>query len=84
MAKTPHCQCRGHRVQSLVRKLDPTCCNRVHMLQLRPGAVKFSFDVHLLRSDSGPGTALPFGHDGDQKQKQSHTLWCGNKYNEEV
>ena len=39
-------QCRGVQVQSLVREVDPTCCNlkkkkkKSHILQLRPGAVK--------------------------------------------
>ena len=27
MAKTPHPQCRGAQVQSLVMEVDPTCCN---------------------------------------------------------
>ena len=27
MVKTPHSQCRGSRVQSLVKKLDPACCS---------------------------------------------------------
>ena len=39
VVNTPHFQCWGSWVRSLVRELDPTCCNyeqRSHVLHLRP------------------------------------------------
>ena len=41
VANTPYSQCREPGVQSLVRELDPTCCNLVCMLQLRSCIAKY-------------------------------------------
>ena len=42
VAKTPHSQCRGPAIQSLVRELDPTGPNqRSHMPQLKLDTAKY-------------------------------------------
>lgn len=71
----PHSQCRGPRVQFLVRELDPTYRRgKFCMLQLRPTAAKERKEGKK-RREGGKGGSEGRKKGGSGERKKGHTQY---------